>query len=271
MPSSARWLVPAVGVLLAAGAGYYLLLRWDYPDRASRSADGFQWAAVLDELSDEGFDRPTGAWQLELPGDHGAHPNVRAETWNLSVHLRDERGEDIGIQFALLRFGLVSPDAPERESPWELRAIYRAHVTLLDGADGAADGEERFHRDVPGVAGDDAALRQIWLDNWTIRYGEGDGGDQMRLDATVGEVELGLLLTPAKAAVALNPDGTARRSGGIRSRGWSRKVSSGPGPIDGRSPDWPGSITSGATCPCPWARSHWTDCSFSSTTAPTFP
>ena len=209
MPTFARWLVPAVGVLLAAGAGYYLLLRWDYPDRAPRSADELDWAAALDELSDEGFDRPTGAWHLELPGDHGGHRNVRAESWNLSVHLRDERGEDIGTQFALQRFGLVSPDAPERESPWELRAIYRAHVTLLDGADGAADGEERFHRDVPGVAGDDAALREIWLDNWTLRYGEGDAGDQMRLDATVGQAELRLLLTPAKPAVALNPDGTA--------------------------------------------------------------
>lgn len=209
MPSYARWLVPIVVVFLAVGAGYYVLARWVYPDPAARAAGGFDWAEVLDEFSGEGFERPTGAWRLELPSDHGGHPNVRAETWNLSVHLRNDRGEDIGVQFALQRFGLVSPDAPDRESPWELRAIYRAHVTLLDGAEEAADGEERFHRDVPGVAGHDAALREVWLDNWTIRYGEGDAGDQMSLDATVGQVELGLLLTPAKAAVALNPDGRA--------------------------------------------------------------
>jgi predicted secreted hydrolase len=105
--------------------------------------------------------------------------------------------------------GLVSPDAPERKSPWELRAIYRAHVTLLDGAEDAVEGEERFHRDVLGVAGHDAALREVWLDNWTLRYGKGDAGDQMSFDATVGQVELRLLLTPAKAAVALNQDGNA--------------------------------------------------------------
>jgi predicted secreted hydrolase len=209
MPPFVRWLAPAVAILLAVGAGYYVLPRWVHPDPVPRAADGFDWAALSDKFSDEGFDRPMGPWRLELPGDHGGHPNARAETWNLSVHLRDAQGEDIGVQFALQRFGLVSPDAPERESPWELRAIYRAHVTLLDGAEDAAVGEERFQRDVPGVAGHDAALREVWLDNWTIRYGKGDAGDQMSLDAAVGQVELRLLLTPAKAAVALNPNGSA--------------------------------------------------------------
>jgi predicted secreted hydrolase len=77
---------------------------------------------------------------------------------------------------------------------------------LFDGADSTVDGEERFHRDVPGVAGHDAALREVWLDHWTLRYGEGDAGNQISLEATVGHTELRLLLTPAKPAVALNPD-----------------------------------------------------------------
>jgi predicted secreted hydrolase len=205
MLSSARWLMLAVAVLLAVGVGY-ALVRWVYADPASPRSDGFDWAEVLDEFSGEGFDQ-TGAWRLELPRDHGGHPNSRTETWNVSVHLRDDRDEDIGVQFALLRFGLVSPAASERGSPWDLRAVYRAHVTLLDRAQNA--GEERVHREVAGVAGHDAARREVWLDNWTIRYGEGGGGDQLSLDATVGQVELRLLLAPAKAAVALNPDSAA--------------------------------------------------------------
>jgi predicted secreted hydrolase len=207
MPASTRWLVAAL-VLLLASAGFFALSRWLHTEPVpSRAGGGFDLAGVLDELSEDSFERPMGAWRLGLPLDHGAHPNARTETWNISAQLRDDVGEDIGIQFALLRVGLVSPDAAERASPWELRALHRAHVTLLDGAQDAAAGEERFHRDVPGVAGHDAARREVWLDNWTIQYGEGNRGDQLRLDATVGEMALGLLFTPAKAAVALNPDG----------------------------------------------------------------
>jgi predicted secreted hydrolase len=206
MPVSVRWLVPAV-VLLIAAAGFWLVPCWrDVDPITPRLAAGLDWAGVPDGLSDEEFAQSTGAWRLRLPADHGAHPDARTETWNLSVHLRDGRGEEIGIQFALLRVGLVPPDAPERGSPWELRGFYRGHVTLLDAAREAA-GEERFHRDVPGVAGHDAARRELWLDNWVIRYGEGERGDRLKLDATVGEVELTLSLAPAKAAVALAPDG----------------------------------------------------------------
>jgi predicted secreted hydrolase len=215
MPAS-RWLVPAVALVIAVGAGSYALSRWLHPEPApSRAGGGADWADLLDEVADEGFDRPTNAWRLGLPGDHGAHPDARTETWNIAVQLRDDLGEQIGAQFALLRVGRVPPDAPGRRSPWELRALYRGHVTLLDEAHVAA-GEERFHRDVPGVAGHDAARREVWLDNWTLRYGEGDRGDRLRLDATVGDVEIGLVLTPAKAAVPLNPDG-----GGAPFRGYS--------------------------------------------------
>jgi predicted secreted hydrolase len=205
MPASARWLVSAVAIMLAVGAGVLAVGRWPSSEPMPSRAGG--WTGALDGPPDAGFDQPTGAWRLELPDDHGAHPDARTETWNISAHLRDGRGEDIGVQFALLRVGLVSPDAPERGSPWELRAFYRGHVTLLDAAQDAAVGEERFHRDLPGVAGHDAGRREVWLDNWTVLYGEGERRDQLRLDATVGDVQLALLLTPAKAAVPLNPDG----------------------------------------------------------------
>jgi predicted secreted hydrolase len=161
---------------------------------------------VLDEVSGSGFDQPTGAWRLALPADHGAHPEARTETWSVAAHLHTPGGEAIGVQFALLRVAVAPPDS-EQASPWGLRAVYRGHVALLDAAKDRASGEERFHRAVPGVAGHDGSRREVWLDNWSLAYGEGPRQDQLRLGATVDEVELELLLTPAKPAVALNLEG----------------------------------------------------------------
>lgn len=216
MQASARWLVPAAALVLAVGAGYALLPGLQSGPDPTRAAGGLDWAGMLAGFPDEGFAPLTGAWRLELPGDHGGHPDARTETWTVSAQLQGEGGEDVGIQLALVRVGLVPPDAPPRESPWEPRAVHRGHVTLVDGERDAAVGEERFHRDVPGVAGTDAAGRRVWLDNWSIRYGEGADGDRLRLEATVGGTVLELRLAPAKPAFALNTDG-----GGAPFRGYA--------------------------------------------------
>ena len=206
MPTSTRWLA-VVALLITVGAGFYGLTRSD-PDHESQPG-AVDWAAVLDEYSADGFERPVGDWTLALPADHGAHDGAHAEFWNISANLHDEDGKEVGVQFALQRFGLVPPRAPERKSPWELRALYRAHVILLDGDEGANRGEERFHRDVPGVAGHDEALEEVWLDDWTLRYGEGEAGTGVSVDATVGRSELRLRLRPAKPAVGVNLGGNA--------------------------------------------------------------
>ena len=151
MQHSLRWLIAvfsAFVLLLAVGGGLYALWRTLQPEPPPAGTAGtVDWAAMLTGLPDEGFDRPSGTWQLELPGDHGAHPNTRAETWTISAHVRDDRGDHIGIQFALLRVGLASPDAPRSKSRWAPRALYRGHVTLLLGTEEPVAGEEQFHRE----------------------------------------------------------------------------------------------------------------------------
>jgi predicted secreted hydrolase len=207
MLPSARWLVPASALVLAVGAASYTLPRWLRPDPVpSRAGDGVDWAEMLDQVSAGGFDQPSGAWELALPADHGAHPEARTETWSIAAHLRTPGGEAIGVQFALLRIATAPPDA-EHASSWGLQAVYRGHVALLDAGNDRASGEERFHRALPGAAGHDAARREVRLDNWSLVYGEGLGSDQLRLGATVDEVDLELRLTPAKPPVALNLEG----------------------------------------------------------------
>jgi predicted secreted hydrolase len=208
MPAAARWLAAAAGSFLVIGAFVYLLSHWAGREPVpSGTAGVLDWAGALDRMFEGRFDPPRGAWELTLPKDHGAHPDARTESWTVSAHLRDTQGEAIGVQFALLRVGLVPHDAPERASPWETRAIYRGHVTFVERAVGAAAGEERFQRDVPGIADHDAERREVWIDHWTIRYGTGEKGDGLALEATVGVVEIGLTLKPAKPALALNEGG----------------------------------------------------------------
>jgi len=204
MAALTRVILPAALALLAAGgAGFYALPRCLHPEPAA-AGTGADWTGLLGEIPQDGFERPTG--RLVLPDDHGAHPAAFTETWTVSAHLRDDRGADIGVQFVLIRVGLMPPDA-DRASVWGPRAVYRAHVTLVDGTQATAVGEERLHRDVPGVAGHDAARRQVWLDDWTLTYSDGP----LTLTATVGDRTLELALTPAKDTVDLSPDGAPFR------------------------------------------------------------
>jgi predicted secreted hydrolase len=173
------------------------------------TASAADWDAWLAALPDEGFESPSGSWRLELPRDHGAHPDARMETWSVSAHLVERQGEELGLQFSLLRVGLAPPDAPPGETPWDLRAVYRAHLVLLPGARAGHTAEERFSRGVPGVAGDDPVLREVWLDDWALRYGEGARGTGLRLRATVDETQVELLLAPAKSAATATPEGGA--------------------------------------------------------------
>ena len=207
MQHSLRWLMSGFALLLAVGASLYAASLILQPEPPPTGTAGTDWAATLAGLPEEGFDRPSGVWQMELPADHGAHPNTRTETWTISAHIRNDRGDDIGMQFALFRVGLVPPEAPQFESAWTPRELYRGHITLVDGTRTRAIGEERFSRAVLSLAGDDATRRQVWLDNWSIDYGRGAGGDELRLSATLGTVAVELLLTPAKVAVASDPNG----------------------------------------------------------------
>jgi predicted secreted hydrolase len=212
-----RWLLIAVLLVPAIGASLYTA--WHEADaELSKPAatERPSLAEILEDMPDEGLDRPSGPWRLDLPDDLGAHPKTRTETWVITAHLRSARGERIGIQLALLRVALVAPGAPERASAWATRDVYRGHVIFVTEAQGNASGEERFSRAALGLAGHDAEQRRIWLEDWSIRYGEGKGGDQLELEAGFGDAAVELVLTPGKSAVATNEDG-----GGAPFRGFA--------------------------------------------------
>ena len=194
---------------LALGIGAGLYYGWHATQRApalSTLPDGFDWVATLESIPDEGFQRPSGSWRLNLPLDHGAHPGMRTETWVLGAHLRTAEGESVGIQLALARVALVPPDAPKRESAWATREVYRGHMVLVTEAQRRGAGEERFSRAALGLAGHDADEQRVWLDDWSLRYGKGEHRDQIRVEARLDDTSVDIVLTPGKSSMSVDEE-----------------------------------------------------------------
>lgn len=198
-------------LVLFLGFGIFLTSAPGAGQRAQVEATAFT-AELIEGLiafaEEEPFARPTGPWQLSLPQDHGGHPEARAETWMIAAHLTDENGVPIGMTFSLSRFGLRADPPDPDGSPWDLRALYRAHVTLARGDAPRAQGEERFSRGA-GAAGHNDQAREIWLDDWQLSYGEEPGGKGLTLTASVHETPFRLVFEAVKDAEPAGDDEAA--------------------------------------------------------------
>jgi len=134
----------------------------------------------------------TGPPELELPRDHGAHPDVRTEWWYLTANLTDGSGHRYGVQVTFFRQGL-DPTPPEAgDSPLRARHAVAAHVAIAD-----VDGERFLHAErvrradgaFAGFATDDL---RVWLGDWTLERGEDGVITARAADRAVGiAVELG--------------------------------------------------------------------------------
>ncbi len=197
---------------MAAGAAALLL-------GASASAEvprsgalqGSDWISAAADIAVEGFGRPAGPWELDLPADHGVHPEARTELWQLSAHLSDAEGRPVGVQFLLFRIGLAEPEAPPPGSAWEARALYRGHVVLVGAGDAGVVAEERFGRGMPGLAGFDPNLAELRLDNWSLDLPAGEEPGPWTLAASAGDARISLTLDPGKAPLAVDGEATPFR------------------------------------------------------------
>jgi len=179
------------------------------PVGAAERSEGVDWVAAVAALEVEGLGRPEGAWTLELPRDHGPHPEAASELWTLVAHLADGDGRPVGVQLSLLRLALAPPGTG---GDWLAREVYRGHAVVLDGARGVVAAEERFGRGMAGVAGFDPALAELRLDAWALRFGAG----AWWLEAGAGGLRAELTMTPQRAPLA--PDGA---DGGAPFRGYA--------------------------------------------------
>ncbi len=204
-----RKLFLAAILAVAFAVVVYSALSTRQPESSLSSDDRVpHFASAIAKISDENFERPSSAWKLKLPEDHGAHDNSRTETWQLLTHLSDDDGNELGFQFLFLRIGIAPPTAPPKESIWDVRQIERVHVALLDANSAKVTHEERFGRGIPRLSGFDLDAAELRMDNWFLSFGDDGTRATLKLYATISDkavVELDM--RPVKQAVALEPDG----------------------------------------------------------------
>jgi predicted secreted hydrolase len=246
--SRSRW-IAAVLILTSAFIGWLILgSNGRHTDSASPATPpALDLAALADLGNEEAFAPLSGPWQLSLPADHGAHSQTRSESWLLSGTLTTAREETIGFQLGLLRFALIPEAARAEDSRWRAGEVYRAHLLLANTATGETAGAERYSRAAIGLAGHDTVEQRVWLENWTFEYGIGEGGEQLRMEASLEDATVELTLEPRKAALAGDQE-----QGGAPFRSYALTRLEGSGVIRSASADEP--VTASA-----WLEHLWGD------------
>ncbi|WP_129670639.1 lipocalin-like domain-containing protein [Candidatus Chloroploca sp. Khr17] len=163
---------------------------------------------AINRGSDSGFARVLEPRPFVFPQDHGPHPEYAIEWWYYTGNL-DAGEHRFGYQLTFFRSALT-PEPPERASPWGTSAIYMAHLALSDVANGRFYAFERFSRDAVGLAGASGEPFRVFLEDWSAE-GSGPEGMTMHLRAAEEEVALDLTLVSRKAPALQGDQGLSQK------------------------------------------------------------
>ncbi|MNF42565.1 Hydroxyneurosporene synthase (CrtC) [compost metagenome] len=124
---------------------------------------------------------------IQLPADHGAHPDYRSEWWYLTGNLKDEQGREYGLQWTLFRQGMKRQIASD--NPWLAPQLWLAQFAITDLATGKHLQDERTSRQGPGLAG--ASGGDYWLKEWALTSeGAALFPAELNIDSEIGQLRL---------------------------------------------------------------------------------
>lgn len=196
------------GLAAVAGAAVIWAIAQDPANDASRNPVGsgtganVDLAQVVASLDRSAEGALSGPWTLSLPGDFGSHPAAPSETWSISAHVEDPEGRSMAFTFLLSRLG-PARDTDAAEGPWGPGPYHVGQAIVTSEEPGFRDTASRASRSV-GTAGHDADLGEVWIDDWTMSYGE----NGLDLALRVSDRPLQLSLEPLKAALQLSGEET---------------------------------------------------------------
>jgi predicted secreted hydrolase len=147
---------------------------------------------------------------IELPRDHGGHPETLTEWWYLTGTVHDAAGDEYGFQLTFFRRGIdPAPPAPGA-SALRARHVLASHLAVADIARNRLLHAERVRRADGWLAGVSETDLHVWLDRWELRRGPGDELTAVASDPAHG-LALDLRLHPRKPPVLHGVGGYSRK------------------------------------------------------------
>ncbi|OSP50330.1 carotenoid 1,2-hydratase [Aeromonas hydrophila] len=178
------------------------------------------------------FKKALPGQSINLPADHGAHPDYRSEWWYLTGNLKDQQGRGYGMQWTLFRQGIDQEITSK--NPWLTPQLWLAQFAITDVSKGSHQQDERTSRQGPGLAG--ASGGQYWLKEWVLAsQGESLFPATLKVQSKVGDLDL--QVSAAKPAVLQGKAGYSEKSPGNASFYYSypRLTISGTLTLDGET------------------------------------
>ncbi|MFG6203667.1 lipocalin-like domain-containing protein [Pseudomonas retamae] len=144
---------------------------------------------------------------FSFPADHGAHDGFRIEWWYVTANLKDQQGNDFGVQWTLFRSAL-KPEA--EQAGWGNQTVWLGHAAVTSST--VHHAAERYARGGVGQAGVRLAPFEAWIDDWMFVGKAADPLSDMQLSARDKNFAYDLRLTSSRPLVLQGDKGFSQKS-----------------------------------------------------------
>lgn len=144
---------------------------------------------------------------FSFPADHGPHDGFRIEWWYVTANLKDDQGQEFGVQWTLFRSALKA--APE-VAGWGNQTIWLGHAAVTSAT--VHHAAERYARGGVGQAGVSIQPFNAWIDDWRFSSQDPVALDDLQLSARDKGFNYTLQLTATHAPVLQGDKGFSQKS-----------------------------------------------------------
>ncbi|WP_449123217.1 lipocalin-like domain-containing protein [Pseudomonas sp. MPG01] len=144
---------------------------------------------------------------FSFPADHAAHAGFRIEWWYVTANLKDQQGNEFGVQWTLFRSAL-KPVA--EQAGWADQTIWLGHAAVTSST--VHHAAERYARGGVGQAGVQLAPFEAWIDDWRFASQAQDPLSDLQLSARDKDFAYQLHLTSSRPLVLQGDKGFSQKS-----------------------------------------------------------
>lgn len=143
---------------------------------------------------------------FSFPADHAAHEGFRIEWWYVTANLKDQQGNEFGVQWTLFRSAL-KPLA--EQAGWGNQTVWLGHAAVTSST--VHHAAERYARGGVGQAGVRLPF-EAWIDDWRFASQAPDPLSDLQLSARDKDFAYQLHLTSSRPLVLQGDKGFSQKS-----------------------------------------------------------